>query len=62
MVTQPTIFKWRQTEPGLILCAARLYLRYSLSLRGTFSVFASAPIGDGGAATSASLINPQPLF
>ena len=28
-----TIFKWRQTEPGLILCAVRWYLRYSLSLR-----------------------------
>ena len=27
------MFKWRQTEPGLILCAARWYLRYSLSFR-----------------------------
>src|SRR5664279_770088 len=25
--------QWRQTEPGLILCAVRWYLRYSLSLR-----------------------------
>src|SRR5271167_86305 len=33
MVTRPAIFKWRQTEPGLILCAVRWYLRYSLSLR-----------------------------
>ena len=33
MATRPTIFKWRQTEPTLILCAARWYLRYSLSLR-----------------------------
>jgi transposase-like protein len=33
MVTRPTIFKWRQTEPALILCAVRWYLRYSLSLR-----------------------------
>jgi transposase-like protein len=33
MGTQPAIFKWRQTEPGLILCAVRWYLRYSLSLR-----------------------------
>ena len=33
MATQPTIFKWRQTEPALILCAVRWYLRYSLSLR-----------------------------
>jgi transposase-like protein len=30
---RPTIFKWRQTEPGVILCAVRWYLRYSLSLR-----------------------------
>jgi IS6 family transposase len=27
------IFKWRQTEPALILCAVRWYLRYSPSLR-----------------------------
>src|SRR5208283_2079627 len=33
MVTRPAIFKWRQTEPGIILCAVRWYLRYSLSLR-----------------------------
>ena len=33
MATRPTIFKWRQTEPELILCAVRWYLRYSLSLR-----------------------------
>jgi len=31
---RPAIFKWRQTEPGIILCAVRWYLRYSLSLRG----------------------------
>ena len=33
MVTRPAIFKWRQTEPGIILCAVRWYLRYCLSLR-----------------------------
>ena len=33
MNTRPPIFKWRQTEPALILCAVRWYLRYSLSLR-----------------------------
>src|ERR1017187_2747459 len=33
MGARPAIFKWRQTEPGLILCAVRWYLRYSLSLR-----------------------------
>ena len=27
------MFKWRQTELGVILCAVRWYLRYSLSLR-----------------------------
>jgi transposase-like protein len=31
--TRPRLFKWRQTEPDLILCAVRWYLRYSLSLR-----------------------------
>ena len=30
---RPAIFKWRQTEPELILCAVRWCLRYSLSLR-----------------------------
>ena len=30
---RPAIFKWRQTEPELILCAVRRYLRYSLSFR-----------------------------
>ena len=33
MGTRPAIFKWRQTESGLILCAVRWYLRFSLSLR-----------------------------
>src|ERR1022692_5226644 len=33
MGTRPAIFKWRQTESGLILCAVGWYLRYSLSLR-----------------------------
>ena len=28
---RPAIFKWRQTEPEVILCAVRWYLRYSLS-------------------------------
>ena len=30
---RPAIFKWRQTEPELILCAVRCYLPYSLSFR-----------------------------
>jgi len=33
MKSRPAMFKWRQTEPQLILCAVRWYLRYSLSLR-----------------------------
>ena len=33
MATRSAIFKWRQTEPALILCAVRWYLRYSMSLR-----------------------------
>jgi transposase, IS6 family len=33
MITRPSIFKWRQTEPNFILCPVRWYLRYSLSLR-----------------------------
>jgi transposase-like protein len=33
MIARLAIFKWRQTEPGFILCAVRWYLRYSLSLR-----------------------------
>ena len=33
MITRPAIFKWRQTDRGIILCAVRWYLRYSLSLR-----------------------------
>ncbi len=38
--TRPTIFKWRQTAPELILCALRWYLRYSLSLRDVEELFA----------------------
>ena len=30
---RPAIFKWRQTESEVILCAVRWYLRYSLSFR-----------------------------
>lgn len=33
MAIRPAIFKWRQNEPELILCAVWWYLRYSLSLR-----------------------------
>ena len=30
---RPAIFKWRQNERELILCAVRGYLQYSLSFR-----------------------------
>jgi IS6 family transposase len=33
VATGPAIFKWRQSESAIILCAVRWYLRYSLSLR-----------------------------
>jgi len=33
MTKRLAIFKWRQSEPEIILCAVRWYLRYSLSLR-----------------------------
>ena len=36
---RPAIFKWRQTEPELILCAVRWYLRYSLSFRDVEELF-----------------------
>ena len=36
---RPAIFKWRQTELELILCAVRWYLRYSLSFRDVEELF-----------------------
>ena len=33
MAIRPAIFKWRQSEPAIILCAVQWYLRYSLSYR-----------------------------
>ena len=36
---RPAIFKWRHTEPELILCAVRWYLRYSLSFRDVEELF-----------------------
>jgi transposase, IS6 family len=38
---RPSIFKWRQTAPELILCAVRWYLRYSRSLRDVEELFAA---------------------
>jgi hypothetical protein len=31
--TRPAIFKWRQTEPVLVLCPVRSCLRYYMSVR-----------------------------
>jgi transposase, IS6 family len=33
MSRRPLLFKWRQFEPEIIVCAVRWYLRYSLSYR-----------------------------
>ena len=33
MKRQPWLFKWRQFEAEIIVCAVRWYLRYSLSYR-----------------------------
>ena len=40
---RPAIFKWRQTEPELILCAVRWYLRYSLSFRDVEELLRAGP-------------------
>jgi transposase-like protein len=43
--TRPAIFKWRQTAPGIILCAVRWYLRYSLSLRDVEELLTERDLG-----------------
>ena len=40
MTKYSAIFKWRQSEPEIILCAVRWYLRYSLSLRNVEELLA----------------------
>jgi transposase-like protein len=45
MTIQPAIFKWRQTEPQMILCAVRWYLRYLLSLRDVEELLAERCLG-----------------
>ena len=40
---RPAIFKWRQSEPELILCAVRWYLRYSLSFRDVEELLRAGP-------------------
>ena len=46
MATRPSIFKWRQTEPAIILCAGRWYLRYALSLRDVQEVLEDLLLGE----------------
>jgi len=45
MTKRPAIFKWRQSEPGIILCAVRWYLRYSLSLRDVEELLVERGLG-----------------
>ena len=45
MTKRPAIFKWRQSEPEIILCAVRWYLRYSLSFRDVEELLAERGLG-----------------
>ena len=41
---RPLLFKWRQFEPEIIVCAVRWYLRYSLSYRDVQELLAERGI------------------
>ena len=45
MTKRPAIFQWRQSEPEIILCAVRWYLRYSLSLRDVEDLLIERSLG-----------------
>src|SRR5216683_709901 len=45
MTKRSAIFKWRQSEPEIILCAVRWYLRYSLSLRDVEELLVERGLG-----------------
>jgi IS6 family transposase len=45
MTKRPAVFKWRQSEPEIILCAVRWYLRYSLSLRDVEELLIERGVG-----------------
>jgi len=45
MNKRPAILKWRQSEPEIILCAVRWYLRYSLSLRDVEDLLVERGLG-----------------
>jgi hypothetical protein len=58
---QPWLFKWRQFEAEIIVCAVRWYLRYSLSYREVQELLAERGIkvdpplfGDGSNTTHPS--------
>jgi transposase, IS6 family len=46
MTKRPAVFKWRQSEPEIIVCAVRWYLRYSLSLRDVEELLTERGLGD----------------
>ena len=58
MITRPAIFKWRQTEPGIILCAVRWYLRYSLSLRDVEELLEEPASASRNADSKKSMVAP----
>jgi transposase, IS6 family len=45
MTKRPVVFKWRQSEPEIILCAVRWYLRYSLSFRNVEELLIERGLG-----------------
>jgi IS6 family transposase len=45
MTNRPAIFKWRQSDLEILLCAGRWYLRYSLSLRGVEELLVERGLG-----------------
>jgi transposase-like protein len=45
MNRRPLLFKWRQFEPDIIVCAVRWYLQYSLSYRDVQELLAERGIG-----------------
>jgi hypothetical protein len=55
---RPALFKWRQFEPEIIVCAVRWYLRFSLSYRDVdellmelVCLLTTPPFGAGCSAT-----------
>jgi transposase-like protein len=61
MGTRPAIFKRRQTEPGIILCAVRWYLCYSLSLRDVEELLEGIAVGAASCSIQSYLL-PQSIM